>query len=470
VLETTPHIMPEGGPKSDAAAAIGDTVPGVGTDLAPGSIVGEYRIERVVGRGGMGVVYAAIQPVIEKKVAIKVLAAQFSSAPELVRRFVDEARAVNRIGHDNIIDIFSFGQLPDGRHYFVMEYLEGATLGERLARGDLPSVQLPSVLGQICDALDAAHAKKIVHRDLKPENIWIAGSARGLPRVRLLDFGIAKLLDTGDKLVTDVGAVMGTPHFMSPEQCNGSGVDHRTDIYAMGVIMYQLYTGRLPITGETYAQILAKQITERPAAPSAFASLPEALDRLIVRCLEKDPAARPQSAAELAKALAGLFPGQIDADPLTPPFGSSSAAVAAAMGSTAPSVASPVSASPTAANGPTSAPAALDRKPPPTGRLIAIAVGLVLVVGLVIVLVGRRGNSPPAPAPVTSAQAAPAAPASPVPLPVPPPAISPVPARQAAPPAPAAKRRGPAEAKSYGAAEKPSRASRTGLVTDNPFE
>src|SRR5437762_10995387 len=186
--------MAEGGRKSDGSAAIGDTVPGVGTDLAAGSIVGEYRIERVVGRGGMGVVYAAIQPVIEKKVAIKVLAAQFSSAPELVRRFVDEARAVNRIGHDNIIDIFSFGQLPDGRQYFVMEYLEGATLGERLARGDLPAAQVPDVLAQICDALDAAHAKKIIHRDLKPENIWIAPSARGLPRVRLLDSAIAKLL------------------------------------------------------------------------------------------------------------------------------------------------------------------------------------------------------------------------------------------------------------------------------------
>ncbi|HVZ73279.1 MAG TPA: serine/threonine-protein kinase, partial [Polyangia bacterium] len=304
--------MSDDGRRSEHALEVGATMPGVGAgaDLAAGATVGEYRVERVLGRGGMGVVYAAVQPVIEKKVAVKVLSAQFSGAPDLVRRFVDEARAVNRIGHENIVDIFSFGQLPDGRQYFVMEFLEGATLAERLERGDLPPSHVPPLLAQVCDALEAAHGKKIVHRDLKPENIWVGASPNGAPRVRLLDFGIAKLLDTGDKAVTDVGAVMGTPHFMSPEQCNGRDVDHRTDLYALGVIMYRLFAGKLPFTGETYAQILGRQISEMPPPPSSLAPMPAPLDALIMRCLAKDPAARPQSAAEIGETLAAIFSGK----------------------------------------------------------------------------------------------------------------------------------------------------------------
>ncbi|HEY4186996.1 MAG TPA: serine/threonine-protein kinase [Polyangia bacterium] len=294
---------------SDDAHRTAQTAPGYSSasDLQPGSTVGEYRIEGVAGRGGMGVVYAAVQPVIEKKVAIKVLNAQLSADHDLVRRFVDEARAVNRIGHENIIDIFSFGQLPDGRQYFVMEYLEGATLGARLDRGDLQTMDVPFILAQICEALEAAHAKKIVHRDLKPENVWIATSNRGRPKVRLLDFGIAKLLETGERTITDVGAIMGTPHYMSPEQCNGRGVDHRTDIYALGVLLYRLFAGRLPIQGQTYAEILAKQIVETPPPPSTYAPVPPALDKLIGACLQKDPTARPQSAAELGAALGQIF-------------------------------------------------------------------------------------------------------------------------------------------------------------------
>ncbi len=297
------------------AANASNPVLSPGADLPPGFAVGEYRIQGVAGRGGMGVVYAAMQPVIEKKVAIKVLAAHFSSTPELVRRFVDEARAVNRIGHENIIDIFSFGQLVDGRQYFVMEYLDGATLAQRLDRGDLTRDQFAPILMQICDALEAAHAKQIVHRDLKPENVWIAQSLRGLPKVRLLDFGIAKLLDSGDRVVTDIGAVMGTPHYMSPEQCHGRGVDHRTDIYAMGVLLYRIYTGRLPFRGETFAEILAKQVTETPPEPSTIATVSAELDRLIMRCLDKDPAGRPQSVAELGSALADAVSGGVQAVP-----------------------------------------------------------------------------------------------------------------------------------------------------------
>jgi serine/threonine protein kinase len=278
-----------------------------GGDLPPGYVVGEYRVGQVLGRGGMGVVYAGTQPVIEKSVAIKVLDLELSTDPSLVRRFLDEARAVNRIRHPNIIDIFSFGQLADGRQYFVMEYLEGRTLGERLQAGDLALADFPPLLAQICDALDAAHSESIVHRDLKPENIWIVEPKRGRPFVKLLDFGIAKLLSAGEQSTTQTGMVMGTPQYMSPEQCHGRAVDHRTDIYALGVILYQIWTGRLPFRGEVFVEILTKQLTQVPERPSTHATLPPALDELIMRCLAKEPEARPQSARELGEELSRIF-------------------------------------------------------------------------------------------------------------------------------------------------------------------
>jgi len=286
-----------------------------GEDLPPGYVVGEYRVRQVLGRGGMGVVYAGVQPLIEKRVAIKVLNAELSSDPALVRRFLDEARAVNRIRHPNIIDIFSFGQLVDRRQYFVMEYLEGRTLAERMQAGDLPAAELPPLLGQICDALDAAHTEHIVHRDLKPENIWIVEPRRGRPFIKLLDFGIAKLLASGEQATTQAGVLMGTPQYMSPEQCHGRGIDHRTDIYALGVILYQLYGGTLPFRGETFAEVLTKQLTELPTPPSQHATIPTALDSLILRCLSKEAAARPQSARELGEALAAILGPQPLAGP-----------------------------------------------------------------------------------------------------------------------------------------------------------
>ena len=226
----------------------------------------------------------------------------------MVRRFTDEARAVNRIRHPNIIDIFSFGQLVDGRQYFVMEFLEGSTLGARLDAGTLSLEEVPLLLGQICDALDAAHAENIVHRDLKPENIWIATPRRGRPFVKLLDFGIAKLMAVAGQSSTQTGAVMGTPHYMSPEQCHGRAVDHRTDIYALGVILYRLYAGRLPFEGETFMEVLTKQVTISPAPPSTHApAIPPALDLLILRCLAKEPGERPQSGGEVERALAAIF-------------------------------------------------------------------------------------------------------------------------------------------------------------------
>src|SRR5262252_1294511 len=199
--------------------------------------VGEYRVLRKIGEGGMGAVYAAVHPVIGKRVAIKVLAPHIASNPELVRRFVDEARAVNKIGHPNIVDIFSFGWLPDRRHYFAMEFLDGQSLAERIKRGSFQPDEARRLLRHICQALEAAHRQGIVHRDLKPDNIWVVEPQHSDSYAKLLDFGIAKLVgdnDTGTR--TQTGVLMGTPAYMSPEQCKGAGVDHRTDIYALGMI------------------------------------------------------------------------------------------------------------------------------------------------------------------------------------------------------------------------------------------
>ena len=226
----------------------GATGPG---DLPEGMEVGEYRVQRKIGEGGMGSVYAGIQPVIGKRVAIKVLAPHIASNPELVRRFVDEARAVNKIGHPNIVDIFSFGWLPDKRHYFAMEFLDGQGLADRLKQGPFQPDEARRLLRQICQALEAAHRQGIVHRDLKPDNIWIVQPQHGDSYAKLLDFGIAKLMgDVDEGQRTQTGIVMGTPAYMSPEQCRGVNVERRTDIYALGMILYEMFAGQLPFKGE----------------------------------------------------------------------------------------------------------------------------------------------------------------------------------------------------------------------------
>ena len=256
----------------------------------------------------MGTVYAARHPVIGKRVAIKVLAAQLCNDPALVRRFVDEARAVNKIGHPNIIDIFAFGQLGPPDHpqqYFVMDYLEGETLAARLARSPpIAHDEARRLLVQTADALEAAHRERIIHRDLKPENLWIARPKHGDSFVKVLDFGVAKLLElTAGQNVTVTGTVIGTPYFMAPEQCLGQAVDQRADIYSLGVVLYEVFTGKLPFAGKTFAEIVAQKVAAPPLRPSQLRPLPAALDDLIVACLKTDPAQRPQSAAEVARRL-----------------------------------------------------------------------------------------------------------------------------------------------------------------------
>jgi serine/threonine-protein kinase len=270
---------------------------GVDKDLIPGTTVGEYRIEVKLGEGGFGAVYRAVHPLIGKSVAIKVLSRELSAKPEIVARFVDEARAVNQIRNRGIIDIFSFGGLPDGRQYFVMELLEGLSLDAYVKRrGRLAVEEALPILRGVARAVDAAHAAGIAHRDLKPDNVFLIEGADGIVQTKLLDFGVAKLLGERSGPRTQTGVPIGTPHYMSPEQSRGVDVDSRTDVYSFGVMAYEMLTGRLPFEGEAVMDILMKQITAPAEAPSKLCSeLPQIFDGPILRMLEKERDKRPAS-------------------------------------------------------------------------------------------------------------------------------------------------------------------------------
>lgn len=276
-------------------------------ELSSGTPVGEYVVEDKLGEGAFGKVYRGRQPLIGKAVAIKLLSRKFSADPEMVSRFVAEARAVNQIAHRNIIDIFSFGHLPDGRLYFVMELLQGRTLDQVLrARGSLSVAEALPILRGLARALDAAHAQGIAHRDLKPANVFITTDDDGQPYPKLLDFGIAKLVrpDANTMHKTRTGAPMGTPYYMSPEQCRGEAIETRTDAYSFGVMIFQLLTGRLPFSGDSYVEILFKHMTLEPPAPSSVsAAVPPELDGIVLGLMAKTPEARPTRLLDAVRAL-----------------------------------------------------------------------------------------------------------------------------------------------------------------------
>ncbi|MEO8703283.1 MAG: serine/threonine-protein kinase [Kofleriaceae bacterium] len=264
--------------------------------LEAGALVGEYRIERMVGKGGMGEVYAAVHPVIAKRAAIKVLRPELSHDPATVERFVLEARAVNEIQHPNIIDIFAFGRLEDGRHYFVMEFLGGVSLKDRLAGGPISLEEARQILIAIANALAASHAIGIVHRDLKPDNVFLVDVKDSPTRiVKLLDFGIAKLVQDDRNLdQTAAGIFIGTPIYASPEQTRGEKVDHRCDLYSFGVVAFEMLTGRVPFEGTNVAAIATKHLYEPAPSISKLApDVPLAIADLVQALLAKDPAARP---------------------------------------------------------------------------------------------------------------------------------------------------------------------------------
>jgi eukaryotic-like serine/threonine-protein kinase len=284
-----------------------------GHDPIIGQTIGNYVVSQKLGEGGMGSVYLAEHPAIGKKVALKVLHAEFAANQEVVSRFFNEAKAVNDIQHPNIVDIVDYGVLaagPGGEQmvYFIMEFLPGIALADLIRReAPLAPERALAVSLQVADALSASHAKGIIHRDLKPDNIMLIQRGRERDFVKLLDFGIAKL--TGDQpgsRRTRTGIVMGTPAYMSPEQCEGRGnIDHRTDIYALGIVLYEMITGRVPFTGEGYGEVLVQHLTQAPAAPSTIRGLiPPHVEQVVLKALEKRPEMRFPTVEEMMRALA----------------------------------------------------------------------------------------------------------------------------------------------------------------------
>ena len=285
---------------------------------------GRYRIEKLLGEGGMGFVYKAVHTTLGKPLAIKVLRPEVSKNEEILQRFRQEAQSASQVGNPHIIDISDFGTLPDGSTYFVMEFLTGKSLTAALVDngGRFDTLRTVRVMRQLANALGAAHEVGVVHRDLKPDNVQLVERGAQKDFVKILDFGIAKVGGSTSKL-TQAGQVFGTPHYMSPEQCAGAHVDHRTDIYAAGVMLYELVSGRVPFEAETLMGILTKHLYEAPLAPSALAAdvaiAPE-LEAIILKCLQKKPDARYQTMAELEQDLDALERGSVPRAVMAPPI------------------------------------------------------------------------------------------------------------------------------------------------------
>ncbi len=297
VLEFCPR---DGSPlPSNSAAKEVEADPLLGT-----TIDGRYAIEARLGEGGMGVVYKARHVLIDKPVAIKILRKEAAQDTAAVQRFIQEAKSASKIGHSNIVDITDFGVLPDGHAYFVMEFLQGQTLAQAIQEGPLDAARVCTIAAQMGRGLNAAHLKGIVHRDLKPENIFLLEREGQKDFVKIVDFGIAKV-GSGQKL-TQVGMVLGTPEYMSPEQATGQEADHRVDQYATGCIMYEMLTGVVPFLGDRPAQTLTKHVFEPiipPRKRKPELKIPASLDAVVIRAMAKKPEARFPSMKELEQAL-----------------------------------------------------------------------------------------------------------------------------------------------------------------------
>jgi serine/threonine-protein kinase len=254
----------------------------------------------------MGEVYLATHVELGRPVALKVMHWKLSNDPSFLARFKREAIATTRIGHQHIVDVLDFGQTNDGRTFFAMEHLDGKTLGQALLAGPMPVARVVNVVGQVARALAAAHAGGVVHRDLKPDNVMLLQRPEQPDFVKVLDFGVAKVPPaSGEAGHTMLGMVMGTPRYMAPEQARGLVVDARADIYSLGLIMYELITGRPAIDAESIADTLAKQLAEplAPFQPGPLEDVPAALETLVFQMAEKDALARPQSMEEVIQRL-----------------------------------------------------------------------------------------------------------------------------------------------------------------------
>jgi len=304
--------MPTGIASSYRCRSGGDNIEGtMEPALKAGDSIAHYRIVSRLGQGGMGEVYLATDTRLDRSVALKVLPVAVAQDPGRMSRFEIEAKAASALNHPSVTQIYEIGE-DSGVHFLVMEFIEGEPLDRRMGERPLPVPEIASIGAQIADALDAAHAKGIVHRDIKPANIMI--TPRG--HVKVLDFGLAKMTEarpaqgshTETRFLSEPGALLGTVEYMSPEQALGHPVDFRTDIFSLGVVLYQMATGRLPFAGSSPSETIARILDAQPDAMARFNyELPDELDRIVRKCLEKDRERRYASARDLMVDLQGLM-------------------------------------------------------------------------------------------------------------------------------------------------------------------
>jgi eukaryotic-like serine/threonine-protein kinase len=293
------------------------------TDPYLGKVVAErYQVEVLLGVGSMGLVYRCRHTVLDKTVALKIIRQDLAQDDETVGRFVTEAKAASAIGSKHIVEVLDFGKLPDGATYIVMEYLEGLTLGEALDQpGGISLGDAIDIGIQIAEALSEAHATGVVHRDLKPDNVFLLQGEAGW-FVKVLDFGIAKVLHSGQKL-TVAGSVIGTPHYMSPEQATGGRTDAATDIYSLGVMLYEMASGKVPFDAENPLAVISMQVTDEPVPlrkrMPAGKTLPQGLEAVVHKCLAKDPHDRFVTMNDVRAALERIAGGGV---PLVAPVSS----------------------------------------------------------------------------------------------------------------------------------------------------
>jgi serine/threonine-protein kinase len=367
-------------------------------ELPRGMVVGEYEIERKIGEGGMGAVYAAVHPVLGKRVAIKIIGDEVSCDAAAIARFRREARVVAHLASPHIVDVFGFGELADGRAYFVMDYLSGESLRDRLGRGRVPLDEALEILDQIVRGLETAHEAGVVHRDLKPENIFIErGRGSTGMTVKLLDFGIVKLEKHDEDIAkTQAGVLIGTPMYVAPEQIRSAGeVDHRADVYALGGVAFELVVGRVPFVRTTVVELVAAHLEcTAPRGNTVWPEIPPALDAVLAAMLAKDPAKRP-TLGYVQEAIEKLRRSAFATPPVVAPV------IAAAPAARPPVMMESLPAQRHAA--------AISVPPRPTPRrhrrVVAIAGGSVFVIAATVVFagihssaeVGVRASAPSAP-------------------------------------------------------------------------
>jgi tRNA A-37 threonylcarbamoyl transferase component Bud32 len=277
----------------------------VAESLAPGAVLSDkYEIIEVLGFGGMSTVYRARHVFFDTIVAIKVLNQQLATETKSLQRFQAEAKAAHGLNHPNILAVADFGMSQEGQAYIVMDYLEGQSLADVIEEGlAMPLTQALPIFLDICRGLEHAHEHGVVHRDIKPGNVMLVKTADGKATAKIVDFGLAKVFDEQNQKLTQTGEVYGSPLYMSPEQCRGLNVDYKSDLYSLGVLMYETLSGRAPITGKTAYETFTKKLTDKPMPFDKNLAIPPSIENLVLDCLAIEPKARPNSAGNLERML-----------------------------------------------------------------------------------------------------------------------------------------------------------------------